>query len=150
MRATGRFRLSFLFSIVLPLTSVMAKAGDVEVMRGWVKPNEQVGADVHLQMTVVNKSSVPDALLRIRCPVANFSEKYTIDHGEGAPALRVIPSIAIEANGNTRLVSEATHVMLLQTRQPLAEGDHFVCTASFRKAGSLDISISVSSTEPAS
>jgi periplasmic copper chaperone A len=150
MRATGRFRLSFLFPIVLPLTSSMAQAGDIEVVHAWVKPNEQVGADVHLQMTVINKSSAPDALLRVRCPVSNFSEKYTIDHGEGAPSLRAVPSIAIDANGNTRLVAETAHVMLLQTRQPLTEGDHFVCTASFRKAGSLDISIKVSSTEPAS
>jgi copper(I)-binding protein len=128
----------------------LAQAADVEIVKAWVAPAEKAGADVHLQMTVVNKGAEPDALLRVRCAIANFSEKYTIDHGEGAPAMRAVPSIAVDANGSTVLATGTAHVMLLQTRQPLAEGDHFACTASFRKAGSLDMTVDVRAKEPAS
>jgi hypothetical protein len=39
-----------------------------------------------------NEVDSPDALLRVRYPVTNFSEKHVVDHGEGAPAMRSIPS----------------------------------------------------------
>jgi periplasmic copper chaperone A len=136
MRAIWPFRLSFLFSMILPLiASDVAQAGDIEVVHARVTPSELAGVDVHLQMTVINRSSVPDALLCVRCPVANFSEKYTIDSGEGSSALHAIPSLAIDADDKTRLVAENAHVMRSQTRQPLIEQDRFVCSANFRKAG---------------
>ncbi|WP_410823877.1 copper chaperone PCu(A)C [Methylobacterium oryzisoli] len=113
-------------------------------MNAWIAPTAQTGSDVPLQMAVLNRANEADALLRLRCPFANFSEKVTVDRGgEGPPARRPIPIIAIKAAGETALTSEGVHVMLLQTRQPLAEGERFVCAASFRKAGPMEVAVDV-------
>ena len=59
----------------------------VKISNAWVAA-EQVGGNVALSMTIKNEADVADALLRVRCPVANFSEKHTVDRGEGSPAMR--------------------------------------------------------------
>jgi copper(I)-binding protein len=149
LRKILQFRRLTLLSLALFALADAARAGEIEIARAWIAPVALAGSDAPLQMVILNKSAEPDALIQVRCPVANFSEKYVVDHGEGAPALREVSSIMVGANGNTTLAADKAHVMLLQTRQPLVEGDRFVCSVSFRKAGHLDVTIDVSSTEPA-
>ena len=60
----------------------------VKISNAWVHAAEQVGSNVALSMTIKNEADVADALLRVRCPVANFSEKHTVDRGEGSPPMR--------------------------------------------------------------
>jgi len=94
-------------------------------------------------MTVRNAAEVADALLRVRCPVANFSVKHAVDRGEGSPAMREIPSIPISANSTTVLKPDAYHVMLVQARQALAAGEAFNCSIVFQKAGTIETEVKV-------
>jgi len=114
----------------------------VKISNAWVAA-EQVGGNVALSMTIKNEADVADVLLRVRCPVANFSEKHTVDRGEGSPAMRAIPSIPIAASGTTVLKPDAYHVMLLQTRQMLAAGEAFNCSIVFQKAGTIETEVKV-------
>jgi copper(I)-binding protein len=114
----------------------------VKISSAWVAA-EQVGGNVALSMTIKNEADVADALLRVRCPVANFSEKHTVDRGEGSPAMRAIPSIPIAASSTTVLKPDAYHVMLLQTRQTLAAGEAFNCAIVFQKAGTIETEVKV-------
>ena len=104
--------------------------------------------DAPLLMTITNQGTEADSLLRARCPVANFLEKHTVDHGEGAPAMRPVPSIPVPPNGTITLTSSSYHLMLLQLRQTLSAGQHFVCSAAFAKAGALEVDVEVAPAEP--
>ncbi len=115
----------------------------VKISDAWVHADEQVGGNVALSMTIKNEAEVADALLRVRCPVANFSEKHTVDRGEGSPAMRAIPSIPIAASSTTVLKPDAYHVMLLQTRQILATGEAFNCSIVFQRAGTIETEVKV-------
>ena len=117
----------------------------LKVAEAWVPATDKVGADVPLLLTVRNEAEAEDALLRVRCPVANFSERHTVDRGEGAPAMRTIPSIPIVGAGATVLKVDGYHVMLLQTRQPLSAGEKFTCSIDFQKAGTIETEVNVRS-----
>jgi periplasmic copper chaperone A len=121
-----------------------AAAEAVKISQAWVPPAEQAGGDVPLLMTIKNEADVADTLVRVRCPVANFTEKHIVDRGEGAPAMRAIPAIPIAANSTIVLKPDGYHVMLLQTRQALAEGETFTCTVVFQKAGTIETEVRVS------
>jgi copper(I)-binding protein len=116
----------------------------IKLSQAWVVPAEHIGGDLPLLMTIKNESDAPDALVRIRCPVANFAEKHIVDRGEGAPAMRAIPAIPIAANSTVMLKPDGYHVMLLQTRQALAEGQTFTCAVVFQKAGTIETEVRVS------
>jgi copper(I)-binding protein len=104
---------------------------------------EQAGGDVPLLMTITNDSTEADALLRVNCPFANFSEKHIVDRGEGSPAMRSIRSIPIPANQTTELKADGYHVMLVQTRQKLAAGEALHCSVTFQKAGLIETEVQV-------
>jgi periplasmic copper chaperone A len=126
------------------ISSVHGAGGEaIKVSEAWVHAAEQVGGNVALSMTIKNEADAADTLLRVRCPVANFSAKHTVDRGEGSPAMREIPSIPIAANSTTILKPDAYHVMLLQTRQALAAGEAFNCSIVFQKAGTIETEVKV-------
>ena len=136
------FYLAVLTFLALGQTSD-ARCEKLVVSEGWVQVADEVGIDIPLSLTIRNEDDTPDALLRARCPVTNFSEKHTVDHGEGAPAMRSIPSIPIPPKSTVVLSAREYHVMLLQTRRPLAVNERFVCVLVFQKAGTIEAEVEV-------
>jgi periplasmic copper chaperone A len=129
------------------LTSGFAMAGDVlQVANARVPASDEIGIDLPLLMTIRNDTAEGDAISRVRCPFANFSEKHTVDRGEGAPAMRAVKSIPIPENKTTELKRDGYHVMLLQTRQKLVDGETFTCAVVFQKAGTKETEVQVSRT----
>jgi periplasmic copper chaperone A len=115
----------------------------IKISDAWVHAAGQAGGNVALSMTIRNEAETADTLMRVRCPIANFSERHTVDRGEGAPAMRPIPSIPIAAGTTTVLKPDAYHVMLLQTRQALVAGEAFNCSIVFQKAGTIETEVKV-------
>lgn len=143
---TGRSRFLALGLVAgLGLTPDFAAADDaLQVTSARVPASDQMGIDLPLLMTIRNDTAEADALLRVRCPFANFSEKHTVDRGEGAPAMREVKSIPVPENKTTELKRDGYHVMLLQTRQKLADGEKFTCAIVFQKAGTKETEVQVS------
>ena len=124
-----------------------AAAGDaLQVTNARVPASDQVGIDLPLLMTIRNDATEADAISRVRCPIANFSEKHTVDRGEGAPAMRAVKSIPIPENKTIELTRDGYHVMLLQTRQKLVDGEKFTCAVVFQNAGTKETEVQVSRT----
>ena len=144
----GRFRLLALGLVAgVALTPGFAAAGDaLQVTNARVPASDEIGTDLPLLMTIRNDATEADAILRVRCPFANFSVKHTVDRGEGAPAMREVKSIPIPQNKTTELKPDGYHVMLLQTRQKLADGETFTCAVVFQKAGTRETEVQISRT----
>jgi copper(I)-binding protein len=70
-------------------------------------------------MTVTNHGGKPDALLRVRCPVAWAAEPRATDRGEGGLASRAVKSIAIPPDATVKLEPGGFHVALLQLNPSL-------------------------------
>ena len=137
--------LGLAFGMELALTLGVAAAGDaLQVTDARVAASDQAGVDLPLLMTIRNDAAEADAILRVRCPFANFSEKHTVDRGEGAPAMREIKSIPVPENQTIELKKDGYHVMLLQTRQKLADGETFTCAVVFQNAGTRETEVQIS------
>jgi periplasmic copper chaperone A len=131
----------------LGLTPGFAAAGDaLQVASARVPASDEIGVDLPLLMTIRNDAAEADAILRVRCPFANFSEKHTVDRGEGAPAMREVKSIPIPQNQTIELKRDGFHVMLLQTRQKLVDGETYTCAVVFQKAGTRETEVQISRT----
>jgi copper(I)-binding protein len=131
----------------LGLAPGFAAAGDaLQVTDARVPASDEIGIDLPLLMTIRNDAAEADAISRVRCPFANFSEKHTVDRGEGAPAMREVKSIPIPENKTIELKRDGYHVMLLQTRQKLVDGETFTCAVVFQKAGIKETEVQVSRT----
>jgi periplasmic copper chaperone A len=132
------------------LATGAARAGDITVADGWTPPNPEIGSDAVLGMVVTNDGAEPDAVVRVSCPVANFSEKRQIDIGEGGKSARAIHDIPIGAKSKVTLNGAGFHVALLQMRQKLEQGEDFPCSVSFRRSGTLQVQVRVLEKAPGS
>lgn len=148
-RASGRAALK-LAPLAWLLAAGAAQADGVVVSDAWTPPNGEVGSDVVLGMVVTNDAADADALVRVSCPVANFSEKRQIDIGEGGKSARAIHDIPIAAKSKVVLNGAGFHVALLQTRQELVQGEEFQCSVSFRRAGAVQVQVRVLKKAPGS
>ena len=142
-RGSG-FLKAALVAVEICLAPGLAIAGDsLQVTNAYVPASGETGIDLPLLMTIRNDAAEADALLRVRCPFANFSERHTVDRGEGAPAMRAVKSIPIPENKTIELKPDGYHVMLLQTRQKLVHGEKFACAITFQKAGTKETEVKV-------
>ena len=132
------------------LAVATAHANDIAVTDAWTPPNAEIGSDAVLGMVVTNDGADPDALVRVSCPVANFSEKRQIDIGEGGKSARAVRDILIAAKSKVILNDAGLHIALLQTRQKLEEGDEFQCSVSFRRTGPIQVPVRVLQKAPGS
>lgn len=138
------FPAGLLFALSLLVNPAFGAGNEaLQVSNASVPPSDQVGIDLPFLMTIQNNAPDPDALVRVRCPVANFSERHIVDRGEGSPAMRAVPSIPIPAGKTVDLKPDQYHVMLLQTRQKLVEGETFTCSVVFQKAGTIETEVHV-------
>lgn len=141
-RRTGAPLREFVGGAELTILAQAEPAG-LELSSAWVPATDEKGADVPLYFTIANHAGQPDTLLRVRCPVSQFTEKRTIDRGEGGTAGREVRSIPVPANDTLALDAEGFHVVLLQTTQPLLVGDSFTCSLAFQQAGNQELDVAV-------
>ena len=141
-RVNARFLLK-LAPLAWLVTVGTARANDIAVTDAWTPPNVEVGSDAVLGMVVTNDGAEPDALVRVSCPVSNFTEKRQIDIGEGGKSARAIRDIPIAAKSKVVLSREGFHAALLQTREKLEQGNEFQCSVSFRRSGTVQVQVRV-------
>ena len=58
--------------------------------------------------------------------------------------MREVKSIPVPENRTIELKPDGYHVMLLQTRQKLADGETFTCAVVFQKAGTRETEVQIS------
>lgn len=126
-----------------PAAAAEAGGAAVEVTKAWT-PAVQARGDAPIYMTITNRGDAPDSLVRARCPtdLADFTEKYTTDRGEGGLSAREVKTIAIPA-GDTTFAPDGTYLKLLHLRGALEEGRTFTCSVVFQKAGTVPVEVRV-------
>lgn len=133
---------------ILALVTTPALAADpaVTIKSAWTHAAGK-GDDTTLYMTLEN-AGAEDAIIRVRCDAANFTEMRTVDRGEGFPSARSVKAIPVAAQGETLLVAEGFNVRLLQLSTTLTPGNTFDCALRLRGGGQPKVSVAVRPPEP--
>ena len=120
------------------------KAGEITVEQPWSRATPggaKVGAGY---LAITNGSATPDRLLSATTEVAGHTEIHEMSMNNGMMQMRPLPDgVEVPANGSVALEPGATHLMLLDLKHPLKEGDRFSGTLTFEKAGPLDVTFEI-------
>lgn len=103
------------------LCAAQAWAGEVKVTNAWARATApgQSGAVVQFSIT-----SQEDAfLLEVSSPVAGSTGMHSMTHEGGVMKMRPLKSLALPAGKQVDLGSTGNHVMLMDLKNPLKEGD---------------------------
>jgi periplasmic copper chaperone A len=110
----------------------------IQVEGAWARatpPGAKVGA-AYLQIT---GACGADALIGAESGVAGKVEIHNMFSEDGRMRMRAIPQLAVPANQRVTLQPGSFHIMLLDIRQPLREGERVELTLLFEKAGRIPV-----------
>jgi copper(I)-binding protein len=154
MRMTKLFRLPLCAALAaVAITAMTApcrntfaaefKAGDITVETPWSRATPS-GAEVAAgYLTIKNSADTPDRLVSVTAEIAGQTEMHQMSMTEGMMKMRRLDGVPVPAHGSVALEPDASHLMLLDLKRPLREGETFAGTLTFEKAGTVDVTFEV-------
>ncbi len=124
----------------LASTSVFSQ---VTIENAWSRatpPGAKVGAGY---FTIRNQSAAPDRLLGAASPAAARVETHVVEKQGDILRMREVKGYAVPANGSFELKPGGPHLMLVDIKAPLREGDKVPLTLKFEKAGEVAVQLRV-------
>jgi periplasmic copper chaperone A len=95
-------------------------------------------------LTLENKSSSADSLVSVKTTAANLVEMHTMSMENNVMRMREISSIDLKPGEKiTMQPGKSYHLMLLGLKAPLKAGDKLPLTLIFKKAGKVELAVSV-------
>jgi len=141
----GFFGLALLATLfTAPARSEEVKAGDLVITQAWSRATPggaKVGGGY---LTIENKGSVPDRLIGGSADVASRIQVHEMTTNNGVMTMRPLDKgLVIEPGKTVRLAPGGYHLMLLDLKGPLKQGEKLPITLEFEKAGKVTLSLDV-------
>jgi copper(I)-binding protein len=134
--------LATLFST--PSRAEEVKAGDLVITQAWSRATPggaKVGGGY---LTIENKGSVPDRLIGGSAAVADKIQVHEMATNNGVMTMRPLDKgLVIEPGKTVNLAPGGYHLMLLDLKSPLKQGDKLPVTLEFERAGKVSLSFDV-------
>jgi hypothetical protein len=128
----------FLFTAI----SFSAQA-QVQVENAWSRatpPGAKVAAGY---LTIRNQSASPDRLVGASSPAAARVETHTMEMKGDVMRMREVKGYEVPARGSFELKPGGAHLMLVEIKRPLKEGERVPLVLRFEKAGEVKTELAV-------
>jgi len=120
------------------------RAGALLIEAPWTRATPAGAKVAGGYMTIVNTGSAPDRLIGGTFPVAARFEVHEMAVNGGVMTMRELATgLEIPAGGKVELKPGGLHVMFMDLRQPLRQGEPIKGTLVFEKAGTVEIEYTV-------
>jgi len=146
----GKITTAFVFAALLAgvvATSARAddvKAGDLVITQAWTRATPggaKIGGGF---LTIENKGSAPDKLIGASAEVAGNVELHEMATTNGVMKMRPVEGgLAIEPGKTVKLAPGGYHLMMMDLKNPLKQGDKLPLTLQFEKAGKVAVTLDV-------
>ncbi len=113
----------------------------VEIERPWTRatpPGAKVAAGY---MVIRNKASAPDRLVSAASPVAARVETHITVQEGNVSRMREVKGYAIPAGGSFELKPGGAHLMLVDIKHPIKQGEKVPATLHFERAGDVNVEL---------
>lgn len=119
--------------------AALAAKANVDVSEAWTRATSGPNAPVYLHIV---SAKDPDRLLGVDSTMAKSVELHE-DTPQAQPRFALAPVIDIPAGGTVNLGPGGRYLMLVGLKAPLKEGDSFLITLHFDKAGTESAAVKV-------
>ena len=142
--------IAFLLSlvVVMSIAVLAAEPPPVRVEHPWARPTPPTVTNGAAYLTLVNQGKQADRLLGATGDVARTIELHTHVEEGGVMKMRPVKAIEVKPGESVVLKPGGLHIMLVELKQPLVEGQSFKLLLNFEQAGRIPVDVHVTSTEP--
>lgn len=103
------------------LCAAQAWAGEVAVSDAWTRATVPGQTSAVLRFFVTSQKEAQ--LLEVSSPLAGLAEMHSMTHEQGVMKMRPLKLLQLPAGKKIELGSDGNHVMLLELKKPLKEGE---------------------------
>jgi copper(I)-binding protein len=127
-----------------PAQAQEVKAGDLVITQPWSRATPAGAKVAGGYLTIENKGAAPDRLVSGAGDVAGKVEIHEMAMNNGVMTMRPLDKgLVIEPGKTVKLAPGGYHMMLMDLKQPLKQGDKVPVTLEFEKAGKVALSLDV-------
>jgi copper(I)-binding protein len=94
-------------------------------------------------MSIENKGTEPERLIGATSSAAGLVQIHEMAMDGGVMKMHAVTGLEIKPGATVELRPGGYHIMLVDLKQPLKQGEHFPLTLTFERAGSLEIAVAV-------
>jgi copper(I)-binding protein len=124
-----------LFVAVAAASAEEASIGPLTVRSAWSRATPG-GATVGVgYLAIENKGATADRLIGVSSLIAGKAEIHETTSEGGVARMRPVDGVEIPAGAGVELKPGGLHLMFMELRRPLKEGQRFTATLRFEKAG---------------
>lgn len=132
---------------VLAVGEVQAHDYDLKAIKighPWTRPTPEGAKAGAVYLSLTNSGSEADTLIAVESQIAGKTQLHqTIDEGGVMKMRPVEGGIALAPGATVQFKPGGYHIMLLDLKQRLLEGQRFPLTLTFAKSGTIDVEVSV-------
>lgn len=120
------------------------KAGDLVISQSWSRATPGGAKVAGGFLTIENKGSSADRLVSGSADIAGKVEIHEMSINNGVMKMRPLDKgLAIEPGKTVTLMPGSYHIMLMDLKGPLKQGDKVPMTLQFEKAGKVQVTLDV-------
>jgi copper(I)-binding protein len=127
-----------------PVRAEEVKAGDLLITQAWSRATPGGARVAGGYLTIENKGSAPDRLIGGSADVSDKIQVHEMSMNNGVMTMRQLDKgLAIEPGKTVKLAPGGIHLMMLNPKSPLRQGDKVPVTLEFERAGKVRVSLDV-------
>ena len=120
------------------------KVGDLVVAAPWTRATPGGAKVAGGYLKVTNNGKSPDRLVKATASIADRMEIHEMSMVDGVMKMRpLVNGLTIKPGETVELKPGGFHLMFMDIKQPLKQGDVVKATLTFEKAGTLDVTFNV-------
>lgn len=120
------------------------KAGDLVITQAWARATPagaKIGGGF---LTIENKGTTPDKLINASANGAGKIEVHEMTMNNGVMKMRPVEGgLTIDPGKTVKLAPGGLHLMMMDLKSPLKQGDKMPVTLEFEKAGKVAVTLDV-------
>lgn len=122
------------------------KAGQLEIEHPWSRATPAGAKVAGGYFAVSNEGTSPDRLVSATAEIAGRTEIHEMAVKDGIMTMRMLPDgVAVPAKGELVFKPGSYHLMFMELKRPIKEGERFPGTLTFEKAGTVAVEFAVES-----
>jgi copper(I)-binding protein len=131
--------------------SATFKLGDLSVTSPWTRATPGGAKIAGGYLKITNNGAAADRFVGAKSDVTDHVEIHEMSMNDGVMKMRPLPNgLEIKPGETVELKSGGYHLMFMDLKQPLKQGDTLKATLQFEKAGSLNVNFNVNALGAAS
>lgn len=134
----------FSYVLVAPARAEEVRAGDLVISQAWSRATPGGAKIGGGYLTIENKGSAPDRLTGGSTEVAGKVQLHEMAMNDGVMKMRPLDKgLTIEPGKTVKLAPGGYHLMLVDLKRALKQGEQVAVTLEFEKAGKVNLSLDV-------